>query len=176
MWTWLPLFLAGSFAQVGVAPAWASAVAFAAISLGGLGSLLAGRWADQVGRTTITSVAMAVSGATALVVGFLFGRNPLVVTLLVLLWGFSIVADSAQFSAAASELADHAYVGTALTLQTSLGFLLTLFTIRMVPLLTAWWGWGGAFAFLAIGPATGILAMLRLRTLPAAHKLAGGHR
>lgn len=176
MWTWLPLFLAGSFAQVGLAPAWASVVTFAAISLGGVGSLLAGRWADRVGRTATTVVAMAVSGACALTTGFLFGHDPLIVTLLVLMWGFAIVADSAQFSAAASELADRAYIGTALTLQTSLGFLLTLFTIRMVPVLTSWWGWGWAFAFLAIGPAAGILAMLRLRSLPSACQLAGGRR
>lgn len=176
MWTWLPLFLAGSFAQVGLAPAWASIVTFAAISLGGLGSLVAGRWADRVGRTAITSLAMAISGGCALITGFLFGRDPLIVALFVFVWGFAIVADSAQFSAAASELADRAYIGTVLTLQTSLGFLLTLFTIRMVPLMTSWWGWGWAFAFLAIGPVAGILAMLRLRSLPSAHRLAGGRR
>jgi sugar phosphate permease len=89
-------------------------------------------------------------------------------------WGFAIVADSAQFSAAISELAPKDYVGTALTLQTSLGFLLTLFTIRMIPPLVNRVGWQYAFAFLAIGPAAGIGAMWLLRRSPAAEKLAGG--
>jgi hypothetical protein len=93
-----------------------------------------------------------------------------------LIWGFAIVADSAQFSAAVSELSDKEYVGTTLTLQTSLGFLLTLFTIRLIPPLVNLVGWRFAFAFLAVGPVIGIWAMLRLRRSPAAEQLAGGRR
>ena len=91
-------------------------------------------------------------------------------------WGFTIVADSAQFSAAVSELAPREYLGTALTLQTSMGFLLTLFTIRMVPPLQAWVGWRYAFAFLAIGPIVGIWSMWKLRQSAASVKLANGNR
>ena len=93
-----------------------------------------------------------------------------------LLWGVTVVADSAQFSAAVSELSDPRRVGTALTMQTTLGFLLTLLTIRMVPPLETAVGWRYAFAILALGPLVGIVAMLRLRGLPAATRLANGRR
>jgi len=104
----------------------------------------------------------------------LFGRNPILLTIVCLVWGFAIVADSAQFSAAISELCRAEYTGTALTLQTSLGFLLTLVTIRMIPAVQGYVGWTWAFAFLAIGPALGIWAMAALRRSPQARQLAGG--
>ena len=110
-----------------------------------------------------------------MVAGFLFA-SPAVLTVVCLVWGFAVVADSAQFSAAVSELSDSRYVGTALTMQTSLGFLLTLLTIRMIPPLVEWVGWGWAFAVLALGPAFGIASMLRLRSLPEAIGMASGNR
>lgn len=111
----------------------------------------------------------------ALSVGFFFG-SPAVLTVLCLVWGFAVVADSAQFSTALSELADSRYVGTALTLQTSLGFLLTLFTIRIIPSLLEPMGWKHVFSILAIGPAFGIWSMLRLRHIPEARRMATGRR
>ena len=87
-----------------------------------------------------------------------------------------MVADSAQFSAAVSELTDARYVGTALTLQTSLGFLLTLVTLRMVPALLDALGWWPVFALLALGPVFGIVAMARLRRLPEAARMASGRK
>jgi MFS family permease len=176
MWTWVPLFLLASFSITGIAPQWASIAAFFVMGAGALGSVLAGSMADRIGRTTVTIASLAVSGTCALVVGLLFGHNAYLVVALCLIWGFAVVSDSAQFSAAASELSDQAYTGTALTLQTSLGFLLTLFTIRAVPYFVGMVGWEWAFAFLAIGPAFGIWGMWRLRRLPAAEKIAGGHR
>ena len=174
MWAWVPLFLLASFTAVNIASTWASLTAFGVIAIGGLGSLLAGKLADRYGRTTVTIGSLAISGACAVGVGFLFGGNPLLLAFVSLLWGFAIVADSAQFSAAVSELAPREYVGTALTLQTSLGFLLTLFTIRLIPPLETAVTWRYTFAFLAIGPLAGIWAMWRLRHSPAATKLAGG--
>ncbi len=174
MWAWVPLFLLASFTAVSVSATWASLTAFGVIAVGGLGSLLAGQLADRYGRTTVTMASLLISGTCAVGVGFLFGGNPLLLAGVCLVWGFAIVADSAQFSAAVSELAPREYVGTALTLQTSLGFLLTLFTIRMVPPLVTAVTWHYAFAFLAIGPIVGIGAMYRLRRSPAAAKLAGG--
>ena len=176
MWVWIPLFLLASFAAVGVAPQWASVAAFAVMGSGALGSVLAGRLADRLGRTAITIAALAISGTCALIVGAFYGGNPFLLVGLCLVWGFAVVADSAQFSAALSELSDQSYAGTALTLQTSLGFLLTLLTIRAVPYFVNWLGWQWAFAFLAIGPAAGIWAMWRLRGLPVATKIAGGRR
>lgn len=176
MWAWIPLFLLASFQLVGVNPVWAGIASFLVIASGGLGSLLAGRLADRYGRTTITSASLLISGSCAVGIGFLFGGNPIVLFIIALIWGFAIVADSAQFSAAVSELSEQAYVGTSLTLQTSLGFLLTLFTIRMIPPLVELVGWQFAFAFLAIGPVVGIWAMLKLRGSSQAQRLADGNR
>jgi MFS family permease len=174
MWAWISVFLTASFKITGLGGVWGSAVAFAVISMGGLGSLLAGQLADRFGRTTVTILSLAISGACSITAGLLFGRNPILLTVLCLIWGFAIVADSAQFSAAISELCRAEYTGTALTLQTSLGFLLTLVTIRLIPTLEGYIGWNWAFAFLAIGPAAGIWAMYILRGLPQAKQLAGG--
>lgn len=174
MWAWIPAFFMASFETSGVAARWASLMAFLVIAAGGVGSLVAGRMADRMGRTTITIASMVVSGACALGIGLLFGGSPLLLSLLALIWGFAVVADSAQFSACVSELADAQFVGTALTLQTSMGFLLTLVTIRLTPVLEGMVGWRWAFAFLAIGPALGVLAMLTLRRSPLARRLAGG--
>jgi MFS family permease len=176
MWAWLAAFLIASFDRSGISSTWASLAAFLAIAAGGVGSLLAGNLADRLGRTTITIASLAISGACALLVGFLFGGSPILLTLLCLVWGFAVVADSAQFSAAVSELCQKGYIGTALTVQTSLGFLLTLITIRLIPSLESAVGWSWAFAFLALGPAVGIWAMLTLRNSPEAVKMAGGNK
>jgi MFS family permease len=176
MWAWVPIFLLASFAATGVAPEWASASAFAVIAAGGIGSFVAGKLADKYGRTTLTIASLLISGACSIIVGFLFGGSPLALVLVCLIWGFAVVADSAQFSACVSELCRPEYTGTALTLQTSLGFLLTLITIRMMPALESMVGWRYTFAFLAIGPAGGIWAMNHLRRLPAALRMAGGRR
>ena len=174
MWAWIAVFLTASFEVTGLSNARASLVAFAVIGMGGLGSLLAGQLADRYGRTTVTIFSLAVSGICCILAGLLFGGNPLLLTILCLVWGFAIVADSAQFSAAISELCRTEYTGTALTLQTSLGFLLTLLTIRLTATLEGYVGWSGAFAFLALGPALGIWAMYTLRHSPRARQLAGG--
>jgi MFS family permease len=176
VWTWAPVFLVASFRVSGVAGTWAFAAAFAMIAVGGAGSLVAGRLADRFGRTIITSASMAVSGLCCLVSGFFFGGNPWALFIICLVWGFAVVADSAQFSAGVSELCPAERTGTALTLQTSLGFLLTLVTIRLVPTFERLLTWRWAFAFLALGPAVGIWAMLRLRRLPASARMASGRR
>jgi MFS family permease len=174
MWAWIPLFLLESFKQSGVNPAWASLASFFVIAIGGAGSLVAGRMADKLGRARVITASLMASGTCALTIGSLFGGNPLWLFLVSLIWGFVIVADSAQFSTSVSEMCQVEYTGTALTLQTSLGFTLTLFTIWMIPPLVDLVGWEWAFAFLAIGPAVGIWATRALSRLPAAAKLAGG--
>ncbi len=176
MWAWIQVFLTASFQTNGLTETWASAVAFAVIGMGALGSILAGQLADRFGRTTVTITSLLMSGVCSLLAGSLFGGNPVLLVILCLIWGFAIVADSAQFSAAVSELCRSEYTGTALTLQTSLGFLLTLVTIRLIPTLEHAFGWRWAFSFLALGPALGIWAMYALRKLPESVKLAGGNR
>jgi len=175
-WTWVPVFLIASFRSSGVDERWAGLAGFAFIAAGSAGSLVAGRLADRFGRTAVTSTAMALSGMCCLLAGLFFGGNPWALVAVCLVWGFAVVADSAQFSAGVSELCPAERTGTALTLQTSLGFLLTLVTIRLVPTLTRLVTWRWAFAFLALGPAAGIWAMLRLRRLPTSARMASGRR
>ena len=174
MWAWVPVFLLSSFRLSGRGESAASLAAFSVIGAGALGSLAAGLIADRIGRTTVTIASLVTSGICALTAGLLYGGNPLWLVGICLVWGFAVVADSAQFSAAVSELSDKEYVGTALTIQTSLGFLLTLLTIRLIPSVEARIGWRWAFTVLAIGPAAGIWAMAALRRSPAARRLAGG--
>ena len=176
MWTWIAAFLLSSFQLEGIPAKWASLAAFCTISLGGASSLLAGKLADRFGRTAVSVACMAASGLCALCVGAFYGGDALLLTAVCLVWGLTIIPDSGQFSAAVSELCDTAFLGTALTLQTSLGFLLTMVSIRLVPLLVSWVGWKWAFAFLAPGPFLGIWAMLALRGMAEATKMAGGKR
>jgi MFS family permease len=146
------------------------------IAVGGIGSVIAGLLADRFGRTTITIASLMISGICAVIVGFLFSAHPVLLTTICLIWGFTVVADSAQFSTAISELCQQEYIGTALTIQTSLGFLLTVVTIRLIPSLVSHIGWQSAFSLLALGPVVGIWAMYSLRQSHAASKMAGGNK
>lgn len=143
-------------------PSTAAMLAFVTIASGTVGCVVAGVAADRVGRALVTIVAMAISATCALIIGPLIGASLFVVGGIAVVWGISIVADSAQFSATVTELAPSRYVGTAITLQTCLGFLLTIVTIRLVPLWANSWGWERAYMPLAIGPLLGIMAMWRL--------------
>ncbi len=179
MWTWVPLFLAASLAAAGASdPAGASFAAFAVLAVGGVGCVLAGLLADRAGRTTTTMLAMGVSAGSALAIGALFGAPPPIVIGLALVWGLTVIADSAQFSAAVSELAPPGTAGSALSLQVAAGFTLTTITILGIGLLgpTDGSGWRIAFATLALGPLIGIVAMWRLRGRPEAVLMADGHR
>ncbi len=176
MWTWVPVFLVDFLTDGGETSTTASVLAFGIIATGGVGCVVAGATADRWGRTMTTSVAMAISGGAAIVAVFVADASIWVLAPVLFIWGISIVADSAQFSAAISELSPPEYVGSALTLQTGLGFLLTLGSIQLVPYVVDAFGWSGAFLMLAAGPAVGIAAMLALRRLPEARLLAGGRR
>jgi MFS family permease len=175
VWTWVPLFLFASFSQSQVTDpgTWSALGAFAVIGAGGIGCVAAGLLADRYGRTTITIASMLISAGCCLGVGLLYGGAPVALLLVCLVWGFAIVADSAQFSAAITELTDPDYLGTALTLQTCMGFLLTLFSIRLVPVFVEWFTWEWAFALLAAGPLLGSWAMYRLKQLPLTARIGG---
>lgn len=176
MWTWIPVMIRASLSLRGSDPAWAEVGSFLVIGSGAAGCVVAGLIADRVGRTAVTSWAMGISGACCLLVGLLFGAHPLLLLTVAAIWGASVVADSAQFSTCVTELGDPRYIGTALTVQISLGFLLTTISIQLIAVLEKTWGWKYAFAALAPGPIFGVLAMLRLRSLPEALKIAGGRR
>jgi len=179
MWAWIAPFLAASLEARGggsYAGLNASAATFVVIALGALGCWAGGLASDRLGRTTSTMIAMALSGACAATIGFTFGGPPLLTLLVAIVWGITIIADSAQFSTAITELSPPAYVGTALTTQTCVGFALTMISIWLIPPMAARAGWRWAFATLTIGPALGVLAMARLRATPESAKLAGGRR
>ena len=176
MWVSVTPFFLEYFLFRGSAHARAEGLAdgagFAVIGVGAAGAVLAGKWADRLGRERITVWAMGVSGACALGMGWLLHAPIAIVLIVAVVWGFSVVADSAQFSAVITEVAPPHAVGTALTLQTSLGFLLTMVTISGVPSLRNFGGWPLAFGILALGPGLGIVAMLRLKTIRL--RLEGG--
>lgn len=169
MWTFATVFFFDFFSLRGYAEAlalrYSGMVGFAVIGMGAVGCVVAGVWADRLGRERITVWAMAVSGGCALVIGWLLHAPLALVLAVALVWGFAVVADSAQFSAVVTEVAPPHAVGTALTLQTSLGFLLTTVTIQGVPALRDALGWPFAFGVLALGPAAGIAAMRKLEDI-----------
>jgi MFS family permease len=176
MWTWAPVFIRASFAASGSSPVLAEAGSFLVLGAGAAGCVAAGVLGDRIGRTVVASSALAISGACCLIVGFLYGAAPGLLLSVMAIWGAAVVADSAQFSACVSELGDPRYLGTALTVQICLGFLLTTVSIRMMPGLVRAVTWRYAFAFLAAGPVFGVISMLRLRGLPEAVKIAQGRR
>jgi MFS family permease len=171
VWAWVHVFYAHVASDDRGTGA---ATAFAVVGIGALGCYCGGRLGDAWGRTRTTAASMAASGTCALTIGFLADAPTPVVVAVGLVWGFMVVADSAQFSTMVTELADQAYVGTALTLQLALGFTLTVVTIWLIPVIEIDHGWGWAFAVLAPGPALGVIAMMRLKGLPEARQLAGG--
>jgi MFS family permease len=164
-WTWIPAFLVASdaahAARVGASPnaRVAAAVAFGVIAVGGIGCVWGGVVADRIGRARLVTWSMAVSGSCALMIGLAWAQSWWVLAPLALVWGFFVIADSAQFSVLATETVPPHTVGTALTLQVSLGFLLTTVTIQIIPPLVGWFGWQWVFPVLAVGPLLGIASI-----------------
>jgi predicted MFS family arabinose efflux permease len=165
MWTWFPVMLRASAAISGDSARLAETGSFVVIGAGAVGCIAAGLLADRIGRPIVASAAMAASGFCSLTIGLLFGAPAFVLLLVAAVWGATIVADSAQFSACVTELGDPRYLGTALTMQTCIGFLITTASIGMMPRVVEALGWRWAFTTLAPGPILGIIAMMRLRTL-----------
>jgi MFS family permease len=178
MWAWLLAYLTAAYQAGGSGLSGsASLLTFAAVASGTLGCFLGGFLSDRYGRTATTAGMMIVSGCCALLIGFVFGGPLWLLVPVVIVWGISIIGDSAQFSAAVTELADRRYVGTALSLQMGIGFALTILMIWLMPRLAALFGgWQWTFAVLAIGPAIGAVSMLILRGRPEARSLANGRR
>ena len=178
MWAWIGSFIAWAASQTkgrgGLVNT--ALVTFAVVASGAAGSLIAGAIADRIGRTNVTMGAMIVSGSCATTIGLWteIGMGPVIVVAII--WGITVVADSAQFSAAIAELSEPQLAGTMLTIQTCLGFLLTFVAIQLMPVVVAGLGWRYAFMVLAVGPAFGTLAMWRVRSEPDALRIAGGRK
>ena len=176
MWIWVPVMIRASLAIQGGDPRLAELGSFLVIGAGAVGCVVAGLLADRIGRTLVTSWAMAISGTCCLVIGLLYGGSPILLLLVAAIWGATVVADSAQFSSCVTELGDPQYIGTALTIQMCIGFLLTTVSIELIPKAVTEYTWSYAFMILAPGPFLGVIAMLRLRQLPEAVKIAHGRR
>jgi MFS family permease len=167
MWAWFAAFFADTLLEKGHddSATTVSLVTFFVIAVGAIGCVGAGLLADRLGRARIAGGAMVISGACALMIGPI-RSGPLIVTVLVaLIWGITVVADSAQFSAVVTEVADQAYVGTAVTLQLASGFVLSVATIWLVPEVERLVGWDWAFMVLVPGPVLGVWAMARLQSV-----------
>jgi MFS family permease len=169
-WIWIPSFLAASAAAHGdwasdpaSAASWVAVLSFVVMAAGAVGCVLGGELADRVGYVRLVVLAMAVSGACALLTPIVFGKSPLLLVPLLLVWSIAVIADSAQFSTLVTRVVAPHAIGTALTLQTSIGFLLTSITVQLVPVVAGQFGWRFAFPVLALGPAIGIAAIRRLR-------------
>lgn len=168
MWSWAGAALAAAFAAElagGAAIALSRWLTFAAIALGGLGCIVGGIVADRIGKDTVAILALAGSLAGALAAAALFEAPVPLVAAAFLLWGLAIAPDSPQFSALVADYAPPAQAGSLLTLQTALGFALTFVTVQATPVLAEWIGWRETLLVLALGPACGLLAMVRLRRL-----------
>jgi MFS family permease len=163
MWAWMPAFTAASLVAAGQeAGHHGSLLAFITIASGAIGCAVAGRWADARGKARIAGAAMLTSAACAAGAGLAFARPFPVLVILAVVWGFSVVADSAQFSALVAEHSARTHVGTALTIQTCVGFLLTMVSLRLLPAVADRIGWQWAFVILVPGPALGAVAMRRM--------------
>jgi MFS family permease len=177
MWAWLLTYARTALETQEASPAAASLLTFCAIASGVAGCLLGGVLSDRFGRSLTTAGMMIVSGLCALAIGFVFDGPLWLFFLIAIVWGISIIGDSAQFSAAVTELGDRRFVGTALSVQLGLGFALTVLAIWLVPhIASLLGGWRWAFLILVPGPFIGAAAMLILRRMPVATRMAGGRR
>ncbi|MBL8591686.1 MAG: MFS transporter [Devosia sp.] len=175
-WGWFLAFAGAASVTAGMSPAEISLLVFAMVASGFIGCLVGGLIADRIGRTLTTIIMMALSGSCALLIGASFAGPLWLFVSIALLWGATIVADSAQFSAMTTEVGDPDLIGTALAFQLGIGFALTIVSLTVVPMLAAAIGWQWAFVILAPGPLAGIIAMLLLRRLPEAERIAQGRK
>ena len=166
MWTWLSMFIVAGRAQRGDAIGSSTGlIAFLAMGVAGTVGCLVGGWAsDRWGRAPTALAALLISGTCCLASPFAFGAPTVVLVIFLLVWGAGVIADSGVFSTSLTETADPRFVGTALTAQTAIGFLLTVITIQLVPIVAGLTGWQYAFLLLAPGPLIGAAAMSALST------------
>jgi len=165
MWTWLAMFVAAGRAERGDAAASSTGlIVFVAIGVAGTAGCLLGGWAsDRFGRPPAAVAALVISGACCAASPVFFAAPTAVLIVFLLVWGAAVIADSGVFSTSLSETTDPRFVGTVLTAQTAIGFLLTVVTIQLVPLVADLIGWHYAFLLLAPGPLIGAVAMSALR-------------
>lgn len=166
LWAWIAPAVAASYLlQIDAEQAvqLSKLTAFIAIGSGALLCPFAGKLADAVGKAELTILSMAISGGSAVMAAAVFGGPIWLVAIVFIIWGLSVIPDSAQFSALVADLAPPESAGSLMSLQTALGFALTIVTVQLTPLFASWLGWPALFLVLALGPAFGIVSMLGLR-------------
>ena len=176
MWGWIMAYAAAA-QLAGLSVGNPAILAFAAIAMGAPASVAAGKMADHFGRCNMAAFCTATSGAAALLIGVTFGGPAWAFLVVATVWGAIIVADSAQYTAAVTELADQTLVGSTVAFQMGVGFGITMITVWLLPMLAELLGsWRWSFLILLPGPVVGAWAMLTLKKLPEAELLAGGRR
>lgn len=166
MWAWIGLALSVSFSQQidsDAAQELAKLVTFFVIAVGAVSCAVAGRVADVIGKAELTIIAMTISGSSALFFAIFFGGPLWLMILIAIIWGISVIPDSAQFSALVADYAPAEIAGSLMTLQTALGFALTTVTVQLAPALADKIGWPWLMALLAFGPLFGIYSMWGLQ-------------
>ncbi|KQU79279.1 MFS transporter [Mesorhizobium sp. Root102] len=175
MWGWMLAYIRAGTPSLGIdGSRTASLLAFLVVASGGIGSILGGIVADRIGRTATAAIMMTLSGFCALTIGLAFEGPLWLFIAIAILWGMTVIGDSAQFSAMTTELSDQRYVGTALSLQLSVGIALTFVSIHLTSSVAEAFGWRWSFLILAPGPLLGVVAMVALRRMPAARLIAHG--
>ncbi|OLS23471.1 MAG: hypothetical protein HeimC2_26750 [Candidatus Heimdallarchaeota archaeon LC_2] len=179
MWVWIPIMLSDSYKNSFPNASEYELIRFVSIStfmvfLGGaIANIFGGYIADKIGRTKFNIIMLSVSGLSGFVIGF-FYFNPYMVLIIALVWGVTVIPDSPQYSTMVTELSDQSLVGSALTIQTAIGFALTIISIKLVEIMRENVGWNYAFMILVIGPIFGIISMWKLRFEPDANLIAQG--
>ena len=177
-WVWIPIFLKESFIMTfpsGNATLFFSIGTFTVFISGALSNAFGGMIADRIGRTKFNIMMLIFSGISSLVIGFFF-KNTIIALIIAIIWGITAVPDSPQYSVMITELSDQNYIGTALTVQTSVGFGITLFSIQLLPSLVHVVSWSFGFMVLALGPIVGIISLFLLRKEPDSTKIGQGKK
>ncbi len=168
MWAWIGAATAISYklTMPEADALWlARLTAFCAIAIGGLACIPAGYWADRIGKAEVAAIAMIVSSVSAITTAFTFGGPAWLTFAVVMVWGVSVIPDSAQFSALVADASPPEHAGSLMTFQTAIGFALTFFTVQITPVAADAFGWPVVLAAMAAGPLLGIIAMLQLRAM-----------
>ncbi|MHA2008563.1 MAG: MFS transporter [Promethearchaeota archaeon] len=177
-WVWIPKFLQEVHSRTNPGidlNLYFSLGTFLVFISGALGNMIGGKVADIIGRTKFNILMSIVSGLSSLTIGF-FLNNYVLAVVIAIIWGLTVVPDSPQYSAMISELSNPAYIGTALAIQTAVGFAITNITIWLLPIIVDLIGWTYGFVFLVFGPVFGIYSLLKLRKEPDSVKIALGKK
>jgi len=179
MWVWIPIFLRDAFLHAyptSDPTRFFSTGTFLVFFMGALATGIGGKFADKYGRTKFNLLMLFISGSCSVIIGFMFFSPPYFALFIAIIWGVTIIPDSPQYSAMITELSDPDYVGTALALQTAIGFLLTNVSIRLIPIIVEQVGWRYGFTILVLGPIFGGIALIQLRQHNDSIKIAQGRK